>query len=81
MTDENVAAGRNGEFLALCGYRFVAAPLVAPVGPPCAKCSAVLAQRRGHPASRPVRHRQRGRLWRMLHPRRAAAVCDDRRLV
>lgn len=80
VTDENVAAGRTGEYLALCGYRVVAAPLVAPVGRPCAKCSAVVvAERRGQSSTRPVRHRQRGRLWRMLHPHGAAAVSDNRR--
>ncbi|MGH3922325.1 MAG: hypothetical protein ACRDTT_05560 [Pseudonocardiaceae bacterium] len=82
VTDENVAAGRTGEYLALCGYRVVAAPLVAPVGRPCAKCTAVLVAAHQPQPSRPVRrvrHRQRGWLWRMLHPHSDAAVANGRR--
>ncbi len=63
VTDDNVATGRStGEYEALCGYRVVAAPMVAPVGRPCAKCTAVLVSR--GPASatarvRRPRHRHR----------------------
>lgn len=73
VTDESVAAGqRTGEYAALCGHVAVAAPLVAPVGRPCARCTAV-----SKPTTAPVRrprHRQSGRLWRMLRPHSHAAV-------
>ncbi len=74
VTDESFAASqRTGEYQALCGYVVSAAPMVAPVGRRCARCTAVLvpAQRAipatGAPARR-SRHRQAGWLWRMLHP-------------
>ncbi|MGH3973501.1 MAG: hypothetical protein ACRDS9_09260 [Pseudonocardiaceae bacterium] len=83
VTDENVATGRTGEFLALCGYRVVAAPLVTPVGPPCARCTAVLVA--AHPGRLPVRpvrrcgHRRRGWLWRIPHPHSDAATAQVQR--
>ncbi|HWR46408.1 MAG TPA: hypothetical protein VN327_02140 [Pseudonocardiaceae bacterium] len=70
VTDENVVAGRHaGEYLAECGHRVVAAAMAAPVGRPCARCTAVSVAAR--PTAGPVgraRHRRPGRLWRMLHP-------------
>ena len=76
VTDENVAAGRHaGHYQALCGYRVVAAAMVAPVGRPCTRCTAVLvaAQPTTGPARR-SRHRRPGWLWRMLHPGRSAGA-------
>ncbi|MGH3872567.1 MAG: hypothetical protein ACRDSR_13850 [Pseudonocardiaceae bacterium] len=73
VTDENAAAGRrNGEYAALCGYVVSAAPLIAPVGPPCPRCRAML-----RPATAAVgrpRHRQPGWLWRMFRAHSHAAV-------
>lgn len=41
VTDEAAAVGRhNGEYEALCGYVLLAAPMVAPVGRRCARCTA-----------------------------------------
>ncbi len=80
VTDESRAAGqRRGEYVALCEYVISPASMVAPVGRPCARCTAV-----STPTTTPVgrpRHRQRGRLWRMLHPNsHAAAGALTRRL-
>jgi hypothetical protein len=80
VTDENVAAGRQvGQYRALCGSRVVAAALAAPVGRPCAQCTAVLvaAQQPTVPARR-SRHRWHGWLWRLLHPSRSAEAGDRR---
>jgi hypothetical protein len=69
VTDENVAADHTGDYPALCGHVVSAAAMVAPVGRPCAKCAAVSALARPITApARRARHRQPGRLWRMLHP-------------
>lgn len=73
VTDENVAAGqRTGQYAALCGYVVVAAPLVAPVGRPCPKCSAV--SKPTTAAVRQPRRRRPGRLWWMFRPHSHAAV-------
>jgi hypothetical protein len=73
VTDESVGAGkRTGKYVALCGYVVLAAPMVAPVGRPCARCTAV-----STPTTAPVRrprHRRHGRLWRMFHHDSHAAV-------
>lgn len=73
VTDDNVAAGkRTGQYTALCGYVVSAAPMIAPVGRPCARCTAA-----SRPTTAPVRRlrrRQHGRLWRMLGPHCHAAV-------
>ena len=73
VTDDNVAAGKTtGEYTALCGYVVVAAPLVAPLGRRCERCTVV-----STPAMAPVgrpRHRQYGRLWRLLRFHRHAGV-------
>lgn len=73
VTDEGVAAGRGaGSYGALCGHVVVPAPMIAPVGRSCPECTAVLALQQPDPATasgRRPRHRKRGRLWRMLHPR------------
>lgn len=45
VTDEAVAAAR-GEYEALCGCVFVAAPLAAPAGRPCPACLGVIAAAR-----------------------------------
>jgi hypothetical protein len=78
VTDQNVAAGwrAGGRYEALCGYVVVPAAMVAPIGRPCARCAAVVTSHRLTPATAPVRRlrrRQRGRLWRMLHPHGRAA--------
>ncbi len=73
VTDASVAAGkRTGEYAALCGYVVSAAPMVAPVGRRCVRCTAVSTPTRAL-VGRP-RHRQHGRLWRLLLPHRHAAV-------
>jgi hypothetical protein len=74
VTDETAAVGHHaGKYQALCGYVVLAASMIAPVGRPCSKCIAasVMAQRTmGQPVRR-SRHRQTGRLWRMLRQRLA----------
>lgn len=82
VTDENVAAGRTGEYQALCGYVVLAAALVAPVGRPCASCAAVVAAHRAELTKGPVgrsRYRRLGWLWRLLRPGRMSRA-DVRRL-
>ncbi|MGQ0719894.1 MAG: hypothetical protein ACT4NP_21745 [Pseudonocardiales bacterium] len=84
MTDEAFAAGR-GEYEALCGCVFVAAPLAAPAGRPCPACLGVLAATRraaglatAHQPHRP-RQRRRGLLRRLLpvgRPHRATTGGD-----
>jgi len=73
VTDESVAAGREaGGYEALCDHRIVPAPMIAPVGERCPGCTAVLAPQEPDPApasGRRSRHRKRGWLWRILHPR------------
>ncbi len=73
VTDESVATGkRTGQYAALCGYVVLAAPLVAPIGRRCARCTAV-----STPTTAPVRrprHRQHVRLWRLLRSHRHAVV-------
>ena len=67
VTDEAFAAGRNGEYRALCGCLFVAAPMVAPPGRPCSECRGVLAAvRRADAAPHKPRHRRVGLLRRLL---------------
>ncbi len=71
VTDEAFAAAKRGEFQALCGCVFVAAPLIATPGRPCPKCLNVLAAHRAAAAAAappPRRSRRRGggllrRLW------------------
>jgi hypothetical protein len=78
VTDEAFAASDRGEYEALCGAVFVAAPLVAPVGRPCPRCLSVLAAAlraatsTGAPRQRrPPRSRRRGGgLLRRLMPAR-----------
>jgi hypothetical protein len=68
VTDKAFAAGRDGEYRALCGCLFVAAPLVAAPGRPCPECLGVLAAvRRAAAAPHRPRHRRVG-LWRRLVP-------------
>ena len=68
VTDEAFAAGRDGEYRALCGCLFVAAPLVAAPGRPCPECRGVLAAvRRAAGVPHRPRHRRVGR-WRRLVP-------------
>ncbi|MGH3763700.1 MAG: hypothetical protein ACRDS0_00645 [Pseudonocardiaceae bacterium] len=56
VTDENVAVGNHsGEYQALCGHRVSASPMVAPVGQPCRRCTAVSAA--AHPVTAPARRR------------------------
>jgi hypothetical protein len=77
VTDQNVAAGwrAGGRYEALCGYVVVPAAMVAPIGRPCARCAAVVASHRLTPTTvGRSRRRQRGWLWRMLHPHGRAAV-------
>lgn len=76
VTDESVAAGRRtGGYQALCGYVVMPAPMAAPVGRPCEGCSAMLkAYRPTSTTARRLRHRQRGRLWRMC---RAQSVVSE----
>jgi hypothetical protein len=73
VRDENVAASCTGEYLALCGHHFLAAPLVAPIGRPCPQCAAVqpppLATGRSH------HWRQEWRWW----PWRVMAAIGARR--
>jgi hypothetical protein len=80
VTDEAFAAGRDGEYEAVCGVVFVAAPLVAPPGRPCLECLAVLAAvRRAAVAPHRPRHRCVG-LWRRLvplRPRHRASIGKD----
>jgi hypothetical protein len=81
VTDENMAAGRHaGRYQALCGYRVVAAAMVAPAGRPCFQCTEVLAaaQRPAGPARR-GRHHWNGWLWRKLYPSRNTARRHSRR--
>ncbi|MGH3869856.1 MAG: hypothetical protein ACRDQ4_27905 [Pseudonocardiaceae bacterium] len=76
VTDENVVAGRRtGKYLAECGRRIVAAAMAAPVGRPCARCTAVLVPARltTGPVGR-RRHHRPGWLWRMLYPGSSAGV-------
>lgn len=67
VTDESVAAGRRtGGYQALCGHIVVPAPMAAPVGRPCERCTTILkAYRPTSTTARRLRHRQHGRLWRM----------------
>ncbi|MBV9731027.1 MAG: hypothetical protein JO309_16785 [Pseudonocardiales bacterium] len=76
MTDENAAAGRRtGKYLAECGHVVVAAAMAAPVGRPCARCTAVwVAARSTTGPARRSRHRRPGWVWRMLHPGRSAGA-------
>lgn len=70
ITDDNVAAGHDGHYQALCGHLVLAAALAAPVGRPCASCNAVVAAHREAPTSgtgHRSRHRQPGLLRRLLH--------------
>lgn len=61
VTDESVAAGkRTGEYAALCGYVVSAAPMVAPVGRQCGRCTAVSTSTTAS-VGRP-HHREHGRL-------------------
>ncbi len=78
VTDESAAAGREtGDYQALCGYVVAPAPMAAPVGRPCPGCTAVVTAHQPTPTSaRRERHRQRGRLWRMLHGQSRAVVGD-----
>lgn len=82
VSDENVAASRDGEYLALCGHRFLAAPLVAPVGRPCPQCAAVQAPPPPPPPPPPPLATRRGRHWRQgwrWWPWRVmAAICPRR---
>jgi hypothetical protein len=56
VTDDNVATGRpTGAYEALCGHLVVAAPMIAPVGRPCAKCTAVVASHRSASTTARVR--------------------------
>jgi hypothetical protein len=67
VTDEAFAAGRDGEYQALCGCLFVAAPMVAPPGRPCPECRDVLAAvRRAAAAPHRPRHRRVGLLRRLV---------------
>ena len=76
VTDKNIAAGRRtGHYQALCGYRVVAAAMAAPVGRPCAECTAVVvASRLPLGPARHGRHRRPGWLWRILHPGRVTGT-------
>lgn len=68
VTDAAAAASRQSDrYQALCGQRFIAAPLAAPPGLPCPDCSAVLAAV-PRPATTPGRqhHRRHGLLRRLL---------------
>lgn len=67
VTDEAFAAGR-GEYEAVCGCLFVAAPLVAPPGQPCLTCLGVLAATRRAAVTprRSHRRQRRGGLLRRL---------------
>lgn len=52
VTDDSLTAGqRAGYYQALCGHLVSAAALAAPIGRPCARCTAVKASRRGEPAT------------------------------
>jgi hypothetical protein len=68
VTDEAAAAGRqSGQYQALCGCLFLAAPMAAPVGRPCAACAAILAASR-RAAAPPAAHQSRhGLISRLLH--------------
>lgn len=82
VIDESMAAGRHaGRYQALCGSRVLAAAMVAPIGRPCTRCTAVLvaARQPTGPARRP-RHRRPGWLWRMLHPGRGGLILARREL-
>jgi hypothetical protein len=63
VTDDSLTAGqRTGCYQALCGYLVSAAALAAPIGRPCARCTAVVASRRPEPTTaRGGRFRRRHR--------------------
>ncbi|MGH3569181.1 MAG: hypothetical protein ACRDRH_24790 [Pseudonocardia sp.] len=70
VTDEDACAARRGEYPALCGVVFVAAPMIAEAGAPCPDCAAIIASHRAAAeaaARRRPRHRRRGLLWRLFH--------------
>jgi len=72
VTDEDACAARRGEYSALCGAVFVAAPMIAEAGASCPDCAAIIASRRAAAktaAGQRPRHRRRGLLWRLFrHP-------------
>lgn len=41
VTDDAIEAGQAGRYVALCGYRMLAAALSCPPGPPCSACAAI----------------------------------------
>lgn len=55
ITDDNVDAGHDGHYQALCGHLVLAAALAAPVGRPCASCNAMVVAYRAAP-TRPISH-------------------------
>jgi Helix-turn-helix domain len=60
VTDDAFAAAKRGEFEALCGCVFVAAPLIAPSGRPCPECLNVLAAHRAAATAAVAQPRRRG---------------------
>ncbi len=71
VTDDDACTARRGEYPALCGVMFIAAPMIVEAGAPCPDCAAILTARRAAAdtaARQRPRHRRRGRLWQLLHP-------------